>query len=728
MARHEEKRALFLKVSQSPISSKALRLTTLGLAMTSMMGGAHAEDIDTANGIDVDATKPTQNLPAVVVTAPSLGAIATSLQDTPQNVTVVSAEVMKQQAVNNLQDALKNVPGITLNAGEGGTHGDNINLRGFSASDDFFLDGLRDTGFYTRDSFNTEEIEVYKGPASTLFGRGSTGGVVNQVSKTPQLTDFEQGSVVLGTNNEVRGTADVNYQMSNSSAFRLNAMVIKSDVADRDFVENRRWGIAPSFAFGLGEDVTLKVNYLHQEQNDVPDYGIPFAFGRPVPVPRDTSYGLPEDDRYKTRVDVLTGSLNVKFNDDLWFTDAVRAGNYWFDSRETAAHYGDTLPPPGTPLDDVLTFRDRPSVKGTVKTLMNNANLHWQFATGPIDHHLIAGLELDREEADLTRFANQLDEIPGTPILDPDPFEAFPGHQTQVTQRPDTVTKTISGLIEDVAEFGAHWELTGAVRLDRFEANYNEPITDTHLSHTDTIASPRASIVYRLINDLSFYASYGTSYDPSAESLSLSTKTASLAPEKDRTFEIGAKSTALDGRLALQAGVFQTQMRNARVGDPTNPTAPQILAGEERVRGFEADATGHLTEQWEVIAGYTHLNSDTVKSSDPAAVGAALLNTAPNQANLWLVDEIDKSWSVGGGFNFLDRRSADVDNTAHVPAYVTFDAITRLNINRSLSLQLNGYNLTNKHYFANSYFSSPAENHVVPGAGRTVLVTANFSL
>jgi len=679
----------------------------------------HAED---------DATKPPQDLPRVVVTASSMSAIATSLQDTPQNVTVVSAEVMKQQAVNNLQDALKNVPGITLNAGEGGTHGDNINLRGFAASDDFFLDGLRDTGFYTRDSFNIENIEVYKGPASTLFGRGSTGGVVNQVSKTPQLTNFTQGSVALGSNNEVRGTADVNYALSNTSAFRLNAMGLKSDVEDRDFVKNRRWGIAPSLAFGLGEDVTLKVNYLHQKQNDLPDYGIPFAFGRPVPVPRDTSYGLPEDDRFQTRVDVLTGLLTVKFNDDLWFTDAVRVGNYGFDSRETAAHYGDTLPAPGTPLDDVLTFRDRPSVKGTVKTLMNNANLHAEFDTGQIQHHVIAGVELDREEADLTRFANQLAAIPGTPILHPDPFEPFPGHQTQVTQRPDTVTKTVSGLIEDIVEFGPQWELTGAVRLDRFDADYKEPITRAHLTHTDTIASPRASLVYRPVDDVSLYASYGTSYDPSAESLSLSTKTASLDPEKDRTFEVGAKSTALDGRLALQAGVFQTQMTNARVGDPTNPTAPQLLAGKERVRGFEADATGYLNDHWEVIAGYTHLNSETVKSTDPDSVGEPLLNTAPNQANLWLVDEISETWSFGGGFNYLDRRAADVDNTAHVPSYVTFDAMARVKVSDSLALQLNGYNLTNKYYFANSYFSSPAENHVVPGAGRTVLLTANFSL
>ncbi len=362
-----------------------------------------------------------------------------------------------------------------------------------------------------------------------------------------------------------------------------------------------------------------------------------------MPVPRNTYYGLPSDDRTRATVDVGTAILKAQFTPDLWLTDTARIGNYFFDSRETAAHYGDAPPPPGTPLDTVLTFRDRPSVQGTVKTLMNDTDVHVRFATGTVAHHVVAGIELDREEADLTRFANQLDEIPGTPILNPDPEEPFPGHQTQVTQLPDTVTKTASALLEDILDINPHWEATAAVRVDRFQADYNEPITQQHYEHTDTIASPRASVIYKPVERVSLYASYGTSYDPSAENLSLSAKTASLGPEKDRTFEVGVKSAALDGKLALQAGVFQTEMTNARVGDPTNPTAPQILAGKERVRGFETDAIGHLTDELEITAGYTYLHSETVASSDAASVGAPLLNTAPNQANTWLVYEFPQS-------------------------------------------------------------------------------------
>jgi catecholate siderophore receptor len=705
-------------MSMQELPGRRLSRTQIGVGST----------ICLASSFGLHAEESTDKLTEVVVTGhPSISAYETSLQDTAQNVTVVPQQTIIEQAASTVQDALKNVPGITLNAGEGGTHGDNINLRGFAASDDFFLDGLRDTGFFTRDSFNLEGIEVYKGPASTLFGRGSTGGVVNQVSKTPQLQDFVRGTIVGGTNSELRGTADFNYQFADSAAFRVNAMGLKSEVADRDFVDNRRWGVAPSLAFGIGGPTTLILNYFHQQQNDIPDYGIPFAFGSPVPVPRNTYYGLPSDDRTRADDDVGTVIFKTEFSKDFWLTDNARVGNYFFDSRETAAHYGAAPPAPGTPLDDVLTFRDRPSVQGTVKTLMNDVNLHKHFTTGSVEQHVVVGVELDREEADLTRFANQLNQIPGTPILNPDPFEPFPGHQTQITQLPDTVTKTASLLLQDIVDFSPQWQATAGVRVDRFNAEFNEPITAAHFEHTDTIASPRASIVFKPIDTLSLYASYGTSYDPSAENLSLSAKTASLGPEKDKTFEVGAKSNVLDGRLALQAGVFQTEMSNARVGDPTNPTAPQLLAGKERVRGFEADAAGYLTDDLEITAGYTHLNSETLESTDPASVGAPLLNTAPNQANLWLVYEIHEALKFGAGLNYLSRRAADVDNTAHVPGYVTFDAMASYALNKHFSVQLNGYNLANRYYYANSYFSSPVENHVVPGAGRTGLLTISFA-
>ena len=693
----------------------AIEVTALGLASTVGLASTAAHASDTATDRD--------GVQAVVVTGkPSLAILTQKLRDTPQTIDVVPQQVMKEQAVNNLQDALKNIPGITLNAGEGGAHGDQINLRGFPASDDYFLDGLRDTGFYTRDSFDLDVLEVYKGPASTLFGRGSTGGVVNQVSKTPQLLRDVNATFTAGTNDEQRATVDINVPLSDDAAIRLNAMGQTSGVAGRDFVHNRRYGIAPSLALGIDKPTSLTVSLLHQQEDNIPDYGIPFVFGAPAPVPRNTDYQLPSDDRFASTVDIATARLKHSFNDAVTLTEAARYGRYSFDSRQTAAHYGAAPPVPGTPLSAIVVFRDRPSSQGAVTTAMSSTDLSVRASTGPVTNTLVLGLEVDREEAALVRFVNQMNLIAPTPLLHPDPNEAFPGRQTAVTQRPDTVTNTLSGVVGDTIQIGEHWQVIGAVRLDRFSANFSEPVTHAAFRHTDVIASPRASVVFKPTEQQSLYFTYGSSYDPSAENLSLSARTVDLGPEKDHTFEFGAKTELLNGSLTASAALFRTEMVNVRVGDPTNPSL-QILAGTQRVDGLELGLAGYITPGWEVLAGYTHLISKTLKSTDPTQVGQPLQNTAPNQANLWTVYRLTPVIKVGGGINYLDRRPADVANSSFTPSYVTLDAMASLRVNDHLSLQVNATNLTDKYYFANSYFTKPVENHVLPGPGRTVTFT-----
>jgi len=672
-------------------------------------------------------TKATE-VTSLVVTArrPGITVLPETIQNTAQSINVVSEGVIRDQQAASLEEALKNVPGITLNSGEGGSHGDTVNLRGFPASDDFFLDGLRDTGFYTRDAFDVDAIEVYKGPASTLFGRGSTGGVINQVSKTPKLSDFASGAVTLGGDSETRVTADGNYAFAPNAALRLNVMDYDAGVVDRDFVHNHRWGVAPSLALGIGQPTSLVLNYLHQEEDDIPDYGVPFVDGKPAPVPRNTYYGLPTDDRYQSRVDVATARLDHDFGDGFSFTENARAGNYWFNSRETAPHYDPSgvIPPPtaSTPLAGVGIYRDRPSVQGAVKTLMSESDLSYNLHAGLFDNTLTAGVDLDREDADLVRFANQINQIAPTPLLNPNPFETFPGHQTTITQTPDTHTDTVGLSLIDNLNIGEHWNIVAAVRYDQFHATLNEPITHKHFNHTDDITDPRVAVVYKVNPQASLYVSYGTSFDPSAENLSLSAANTALPPEKDSTLEAGAKARVLDNRLSLTAAVFTTEMTNARITDPTNPSL-QALAGNLKVNGFELDAQGRLTDHLEVLAGYTHLEGHSSGLAGAGVGVGAVQNMAPNAANLWTVYEPTKAFKIGVGVNYLDKRPADVGDTNVVPSYVTLDGMVSYRINPHLTVQLNGYNLADKVYYTNSYDTSPIENHVVAGAGRTITVS-----
>jgi catecholate siderophore receptor len=746
-------------------AKRAAGWTGVGFASLAAAGAAHA---DTATS---DAAN-SHSIETVVVTSQrsQLDLLPAKILDTPQSIDVVPAEVIKAQGVSSLTDALKNVPGITLNAGEGGTHGDLVNLRGFSAGDDYFMDGLRDTGLYDRDVFDYESVEVYKGPASTLFGRGSTGGVINQVLKNPQLYPIDDFAVTGGTNGEVRATADVNVQLDDDAAFRVNLMGQRNNTEGRPFARTQRFGVAPAIAFGLGTDTTFTLKYLHQQEDNIPDYGIPFVFDKPAPVPRDSWYGLPSDDRFQSEVDVVTGRVEHKFNDTWSISDTARYGHYWFDSRQTAAIYGSAncftsnatagfftgaplcatltpaarvpvsasnpyFPVAGTPLGSIFVQRDRPSSKGTIATMMNDLNATARFATGPLEHTIIMGFEYDNETADLARFANQNTVIAATPLLDPDPSEAFPGRQTTVKTQPITKTNTADLYLTDTITFGPQWSLTAGLRYDHFSARFDQTIgTAQHFSHTDEIVSPRAALVYKPTLDTSVYVSYGTSFNPSAENLALSASNQALPPEKDRTFEIGAKAQVLDGMLAITAAVFNTQMTNARITDPLNPSL-QALSGTEKVNGFEIGAQGRITEHWEVVAGYTYL--------DPTAIGLAgagvhgpVPNTAHNQANLWTTYDFDDGFKAGTGLNYIGMVRAGTDagtvpgtiQIPTVPGYVTWDAMVGYQINDTFGLQLNGYNLTDKYYFVNSYFTKPGENHTVPGPGRTFLLTATASL
>jgi len=695
--------------------------TTPGSEASARAAAAGAADADAASVSDI----------VVTGVRPLLGdKIPLSVKDTPQSVNVVARPLLQSQAATRLEDALKNVPGITLNAGEGAARGDTVNLRGFSAFNDFFLDGVRDAAVYNRDTFDLDEVEVLKGPSATLFGRGSTGGAINQVSKAPGLAPIRDIVAEVGSNDEYRATLDVDQPLGAASALRLNAMGEASSVAGRDFVRNRRWGLAPSAAFGLGGPTTVTLEYLHLSEDDRPDTGVPFVNGAPAPVPRGADFGLLSD-RAKSEVDVGTLVVRREVTRNISLSNTFRAASYAFDYVFTSSNFGGATgggqgaPAPGTPLSAILVGRDSPSSAARQTNVTDDLDVSVRFDTGPVRHVLVAGAELSRLTSDLSRYANPFnannDWIPETPLMAPDPTMRRPFEPVATTQATDADSEAL--YLTDTMKLGERFDLIAGARVDRFAARYHQVSLASHavldLAHADVVASPRLALVWRASPATSVYASYGTSFDPSAEALTLTSKTADLGPVKATTYEVGAKSSVLDGALLLTGALFHTEVDNAQTNDPDNPTIT-VLNGDQRVQGLELGASGHIGERFEVTAGYTYLDGRTIASGMANTVGRQMANLAHNAVNLWAEYDLTPRWEVGVGGNYLDRRFADAANTATVPSYIVWNAMTSYRITPQIEAQLNVINIADKRYYDGFYYTSASENHAVPAPGRTV--------
>jgi catecholate siderophore receptor len=708
-------------------TSQAARIAALGVAAVGMLAGQARAQVagqpGPANGGNTPAPGPVTSLPPIEVT----GTATVLPHDVPQSILTVSQQEISEQSVSSLQDVLRNVPGITINAGEGGAHADSVNLRGISVPDSFFLDGMRDIGLYQRDTFDEDGVEVLLGPSSVVFGRGSTAGVINEVTKQATLTPLEALTLEVGTADTERATADIDFSIGEHSGARINLMEQRLSVAERDDVFMTSYGIAPTLALGINTPTTLTLSYLHQVEDDVPDYGIPFIDGAPAHVDRRNYYGLANYDRTKTTTDIGTVRLEHKFNDHVSLINSARYGHYDFTYLLSAPHLDDDFtdpPAPGTPLSDILVYRDQPSSAGTMEELDDRTDLTTKFDTGGISHTLITSVELGSETSDTTKYINGLDVIPPTPILDPDPYYS-PPTALEADILPRTYGTDVSFSAMDRMRLSAQWDLDTGLRWDRFNSHFSEPVTDSVFSRSDTEISPRAALVYKPDSWASFYASYGSSYNPAIEYLVLAPSSESLAPEKDYTTEVGTKLDFLGHRLTVTGALFDTLLDNARQADPDDPTVQQ-LPFDQRVLGAEFGASGYIADQLEVQAAYTHLDDRIAASTDPLAAGKRAPNIPTDSANLWLTWEPGRTWKVGGGATYMSQRFADTDNTAQVPSYAFLNGMVSYRVNSHFDLQVNLNNITDKLYYNGVYYTEIDENHAVPGPGRTLLVTARM--
>jgi catecholate siderophore receptor len=698
------------------------------------------------------ARAPETTLPQVDVRGPSgredyaparssLGGPAPApLRDIPQTINVVNQAVIEAQGASSLTDVLRYVPGITVSAGEGGQIGNNINLRGFSARTDLFLDGMRDRGQVARDVFFLDSVEVLKGPASMLFGRGSTGGIVNQVSKRPALAPLSEVSASVGTDDYRRTTLDLNRPLSDSSAFRLSALAHDAE-STRDIVETKRLGIAPSLRFGIGTPTEITLSALLQQNREIPDYGFPLVtengpgtVAKPIRAPADRFYGY-TDDHFDQDIGVVGARMQHRISPALTLRNQTQLSGYKIDASPTplgsVSRLGGGTPTLGTPLELLTALRQDRDREIQDTSLYNQTDLVSKIRTGAIEHTLTAGLEVGIDEFHEDRFTWTPTNVPvnlGSPATN-----ARPGTRFQ-SRRTDTDADSFAVYANDQLDLGKRWKLIGGLRWDRFKAetaevNFNAAGAATsqrNESKTDKMLSTRAGVIYQPSATRSYYISYGTSFNPSAEAVSQSASTADLDPEKNRAYEAGAKWDLLDGDLQLNAAVFRVEKTNARSPDPL--TGLQILAGKQRVDGVELGLVGRITPAWQVLAGYTLLHGKTLESPEIGtgsnagipAEGKTLLNTPRHSASLWTTYRFAPSWEAGAGAVYVSDRYLNDFETAQVDAYTRFDA-TLAYRQAKYDLRLSLLNLSDE-----LYFETASSGRAVPAEGRKALVTLTY--
>ncbi len=642
------------------------------------------------------------------------------LLDTPQTVTVISKDVMQEQGATTLRDVLKNVPGLTITAGEGGNPaGDNLTLRGFSARNDIFIDGVRDLSPQSRDPFNLEQVDVVKGPGSVYTGRGSTGGSINLLNKTPGLKRAFGGTLDFATDSTRRATADINLPLASSVGFRLNLLAHHSGVAGRDVVKFDRWGVAPSLTLGLGKPTRLTVSYYKLNQNNISDYGIPWVpvtnnalvqfRDRPAPVPRNTFYGLRNRDFEKLNSDLVTLKFEHDFNDAMSLRNQLRYSN---SSRDSIA-----TPPRFANNNSTAINRELRSWQTEDKVWDNQTDLLARFNTGGVEHALVTGVDFTRENnVRNTRTApNML-----TTLFNPNPDDAFTHPITLSPITGDVSANSQALYLFDTAKLGRKWELNGGLRWDRFAAD-GITTTATPVSRVDRMLSVRAGAVFKPLPQGAVYASYGTSLNPSLEGLSYNTANMVIDPEKTYTVEVGSKWDFFGGRMLLSSAVFRVEKQNARTPGVLPGDPPQVLQGKQRVDGLELSVEGNITREWQLLAGYTFLDSTTVESNVPAEIGKQLVNTPPNSFNVWTTYRLPSGFHFGGGARFVGRRFGNTINTRFVDAYWTFDLMASYPLTNHVDLKLNLYNLTDKFYF-----DRIGGGHIVPGPGRAAMLSTSL--
>lgn len=723
---------------------------------------ANTEEAKTMSRISVEATEAEETPKVDRVSSPKF---TQDLIDLPQTITVVSKQVLQQQGATSLSQALRNTPGVTFLMGENGNTatGDSIFMRGFDTQGSIYIDGIRDLGTVTRDVFNTEQVEIAKGPAGPDYGRGAASGYVNMASKVPTEQSFTGGTASYGTASNARLTGDVNYRFEGSgTALRLNVMGQDGDVDGRDFIERQGWAIAPSVAFGLEGDTRTYFYLLHTEQDNVPDGGVTtigqdgwtdpdFAAGTPnagvFPERADSEnfYG------YRSDFEEIKGTMfTLRFEHD--FNDKVSLRNSTRYGRLEQFYVLTGVNAVNAPTADPNAWtvnRTRQS-KFQENTLMTNqTNLTINMTTGGVSHAITTGVEfIDEQQVNPAYAPASLGTLVPANVYNPGLTDAPPNYApVRNGAFTDGETQTIGVYGFDTMSFAEKWEVTGGVRFDSYDTDFTSMtastatppvLTPARLSDDDTLFSYKIGVLFKPLPNGSIYLSHAISQQPpgganftlvSSNPPGNNANRTDLDPTEGSNLELGTKWEFRNGALAFTAAIFDSSNKNELVPDQTNQSV-FVQLGEREVKGIELGVVGKVTDNWEVSAGLAKMDTEITQGS--TVTQGQGINWSPELTfSSWTTYRMPFGLTIGGGVRYVDqvaRSITNVDpstlNTPTAPEYWVIDAMLGYQVNDNILLQLNGYNLADEEYMAQL---NNGGTRYIPGQPRSALLTVNFS-
>ena len=685
------------------------RLTPLNLGLCALLYAGFGSAATVLPELSISATEAEADDPRVkdVTTATRT---STPARYVPQAIDSVKTSNVLDYGINSLGEALSGIPNVSSTAD---TRFDSLRIRGFDASNDFYLDGIRDDSQYVRDLHNIERIEVLKGPAAVLYGRGSQGGIINRVSKMPQFG--RQSSIqAQGGSEDLRSLyADLSTDPSDTISLRLN-MGNEDKNSFRDNVSGNRQLFAPSMSWQITPDLNWLVQYEYSRYNRTPDRGIPSINGRPADVSRGTSYGGKND-----YIDDKTQNLRSRLSYELSENWQLRhtLGVFKLDSEFENTYL--------TGYNPITNRVDRQSWQQDMSTrnIFNNLEIEGGFDTFGLEHRLLTGLEIGSQRRDPKLFKAL--SVPSVDLYNPDRNLRTTGAMPTFS---DSHTEVESqGLyVQDQIRFNDQWQVLAGLRYDRFDiesTNYlkKNDRTEDRQSHS---TSPRLGVVWTPLENHSFYASWTKTFSPVGGGLigitpGAAGNTNDLSPELTKQKEIGVKSDWMGDRLSTTLAVYELELYNRRTKDPLNPTIT-LLSGLQRSRGIELTASGKLGGNW-YMRGGIGLQDATVVKDNNGLEGKRINGVAKRNGSLFITWKPEMGWYAETGLTLVGQRYADNMNTTVLPGYGRWDALAGY---REKEWDVSGAltNLTDRDY----YESATSAAQIMPGEPRSLVMTGTY--